>query len=130
VRANLEDADCLKWADEFQSLFALIYGFCASYFHEIPPLDEKWKNHIQTETRGQLWDYICRICRDPYEQEPGDNALRLLKDRDSRPYLMQRLILQHILVFICTYEGWKDFSEDVDDEMERLESDLKTIDRE
>ncbi|KAK4120026.1 hypothetical protein N657DRAFT_580707 [Parathielavia appendiculata] len=128
VRANLEDAECLKWADEFQSLFALVYGFCASYFHEVPAFDENWKNHIKAEANGDLWEYLCKICRTSPEQEPGENALRLLNDRDSRPYLMQRLILQHILVFICTYEGWKDYSEDVDDEMEKLEANLKTID--
>ncbi|KAL2184839.1 hypothetical protein L209DRAFT_773255 [Thermothelomyces heterothallicus CBS 203.75] len=129
VRAvGLEDSDCLEWADEFQSLFALVYGFCASYFHELPTLDDDWKGQLQSEANGQLWDYICKICRTHQEQEPGDHAMRLLKDRDSRPYLMQRLILQHILIFICSYEGWKDYSEDADDEMEKLEEELKKMD--
>ncbi|KAL2156843.1 hypothetical protein VTH06DRAFT_4073 [Thermothelomyces fergusii] len=145
VRAvGLEHSDCLKWADEFQSLFALVYGFCASYFHELPALDgdggdggggdhdhdhDDWKRRLQSEVGGELWSYICKICRTQQpEQEPGDHAMRLLKDRDSRPYLMQRLILQHILVFICSYEGWKDYSEDADDEMEKLEEELKKMD--
>ncbi|KAK4155058.1 hypothetical protein C8A00DRAFT_42288 [Chaetomidium leptoderma] len=128
VRADLEDADSLKWADEFQSLFALVYGFCASYFHELPQINTDWKGHIRTEANGELWEYICRICQTSQEQERGEHALRLLKDRDSRPYLLQRLILQHIIVFICSYEGWKDYSEDVDDEMEKLDGDLKKID--
>jgi hypothetical protein len=130
MRADLEDAECLKWADEFQSLFALIYGFCASYFHEAPTLDEEWKAHIRREANGDLWEYVCRICQSTQEPERGDNAMRLLKDRDSRPYLMQRLVLQHIIVFIFSYEGWKDYSEDIDEEMEKLEEDLKRIDRE
>ncbi|KAK4101881.1 hypothetical protein N658DRAFT_523542 [Parathielavia hyrcaniae] len=126
--SSLDDAECLKWADEFQSLFALVYGFCTSYFHEAPALDESWRKSIRAEANGDLWEYICKICRTPLEQEPGENAMRLLSDGGARPYLMQRLILQHILVFVCTSEGWKDYSEDVDDEMEKLEARLKTID--
>lgn len=129
MRADLEDTECLKWADEFQSLFALIYGFCASYFHELPTIDQDWKDHIRREANGDLWEYICRICQSNQEPDRGDNAMRLLKDRDSRPYLMQRLVLQHIMVFIFSYQGWKDYSEDVDEEMEKLEEDLKRIDR-
>ncbi|KAH6851260.1 hypothetical protein B0I37DRAFT_404900 [Chaetomium sp. MPI-CAGE-AT-0009] len=128
VRADLEGSDCLSWADEFQSLFALIYGFCASYFHDLPPIDEDWKRQIQSEANGQLWDYICKICQTNHEQTQGEHAMRLLSNPDSRPYLMQRLILQHIMVFICSYEGWKDYSEDVDEEMEKLEMRLKKMD--
>ncbi|KAH6613334.1 hypothetical protein F5144DRAFT_616306 [Chaetomium tenue] len=129
VRADLEGSDMLmSWADEFQSLFALIYGFCASYFDDLPPMNESWKRQLQSEANGHLWDYICKICHSNHEQTRGDNAMRLLNNRDSRPYLMQRLILQHVMVFICSSEGWKDYSEDVDEEMEKLEMRLKKMD--
>jgi len=127
---DLEDAGYIKWADEFQSLFALVYGFCDSYFHELPVMDDDWKKQIRSEAGGQLWKYMRGICQSNQGLEPGEHAMRLLKDRDSRPYLMQRLILQHILLFICSYEGWKDYSEDNDEEMEKLEEQLKKIDRE
>jgi hypothetical protein len=131
VRPDLEGSDSQKWADEFQSLFALIYGFCASYFHELPVLDEEWMNHVRGEANGELWDYVCKICcQTTHESDQSEYALRLLKDRDSRPYLMQRLILQHILIFVCGYEGWKDYSVDADEEMEKLDKDLKRMDRE
>jgi hypothetical protein len=130
VRANLQDHESLEWAEQFQSIFALIYGFCASYFHELPRIDTDWKSHIEAEANGDLLEYICRICHHGHEQERGDYALQLLKNRDSRPHLMQRLILQHIMVFICSYEGWKEYSEDIDEEMEELAESLKTIDRE
>jgi hypothetical protein len=130
VRANLEDPESLEWAEQFQSIFALVYGFCASYFHELPRIDTDWKSHIEAEANSDLWEYICRICQHGHEQERGEYALQLLKNRDSRPHLMQRLILQHIMVFICSYEGWKEYSEDVDEEMEELTESLKTIDRE
>ena len=125
VRPNLQDPASLEWAEQFQSIFALIYGFCASYFHELPRIDTDWKSHIMAEANGDLWEYICRICHHGNEEERGEYALQLLKNRDSRPYLMQRLILQHIMVFMCSYEGWKEFSDDIDEEMS-----LKTIDRE
>ncbi|KAL2195700.1 hypothetical protein P885DRAFT_40155 [Corynascus similis CBS 632.67] len=125
---DLEDASYIKWADEFQSLFALVYGFCDSYFHELPVMDDDWKKQIRSEAGGQLWKYMRGICQSNQGLEPGEHAMRLLKDRDSRPYLMQRLILQHILLFICSYEGWKDYSEDNDEEMEKLEEQLKKID--
>ncbi|EAQ91640.1 predicted protein [Chaetomium globosum CBS 148.51] len=129
VRADLEGSDLLmSWADEFQSLFALIYGFCASYFDDLPPMNEGWKRQLQSEANGHLWDYICKICHSNHEQTRGENAMRLLNNRNSRPYLMQRLILQHIIVFICSSEGWKDYSEDVDEEMEKLEMRLKKMD--
>jgi hypothetical protein len=130
VRANLQDPESLEWAEQFQSIFALIYGFCASYFHELPRIDTDWKSHIEAEANGDLWEYICRICHHGQEQERGEYALQLLKNRDSRPHLMQRLILQHIMVFICSYEGWKEYAEDTDEEMEQLAESLKTIDRE
>jgi hypothetical protein len=130
VRADLEGSDCMSLADEFQSLFALIYGFCVSYFDDLPPIDEGWKRQIQSEVNGQLWDYICKVCQNNYEQTQGEHAMRLLNNRESRPYLMQRLILQHIMIFICSYEGWKDYSEDIDEEMEQLEMRLKKMDRE
>ncbi|KAL2155552.1 hypothetical protein VTH82DRAFT_294 [Thermothelomyces myriococcoides] len=125
----LDSSVCQRWTDEFQSLFALVYGFCSSYFHELPTVEgDDWKTYLRSEAKGQLWNYMCKICRTSQEQQPGDHALRLLKDTDARPYLMQRLILQHILVYICSYEGWKDYSEDVDEEMEKLEKDLKKMD--
>ncbi len=129
MRPDLE-AEYLAWAEDFQSLFALVHGFCASYFHELPRLDTDWKTHLKAEANGDLWQYMCRICHTAEDHEPGDHALRLLKDRDSRPHLMQRLILQHILVFIFSFEGWKEYSEDVDAEMERLAEALRTGDGE
>jgi hypothetical protein len=127
VRPDL-DSEHLTWAEEFHSLFALIYGFCSSYFHELPKIDMDWKAHIKAEANGDLWQYMCRICQTTQDQEPGDHALRLLKDRDSRPYLLQRLILQHIVVSIFSFEGWKEYSEEVDAEMERLAQALKAVD--
>ena len=129
VRSAIDNDECKKWADEFQGLFALVDGFCTTYFHELPPIGGDWKSHIQAEANGVLWDYICRVCQPGHEQDRGDRALRLLKDDVCRPYLMQRLIVQHIIVYIFTHEGWKDYSDDVDEEMAKLEANLKTIDR-
>lgn len=128
LRSESDNDESLRWAEEFQSLFALVVGFCTSYFYDLPQIEGDWKNVLKAEANGDLWEYICRICQTNQEQERGDHALRLLQDRQSRPHLLQRLILQHIIVFMFSYEGWKDFSEDVDEEMERLEQNLKTID--
>ncbi len=130
VRPDLNDSAYLPWIEDFQALFALIYGFCAAYFHDLPIISTDWKSHIQAGAEGDLWEYICLIGQFSHEPEAGDHALRLLMDRDSRPYFMQRLLLQHIMVYMFSWMGWKEFSEDVDEEMQQIEDCLKTVDRE
>ena len=129
VRPDLNDPAYLQWVEDFQALFALIYGFCAAYFHELPNIGTDWKSHIQAG-EGDLWEYICLVGQFCHEPEPGDHALRLLLDRDSRPYLMQRVILQHIMLYMFSWMGWRDFSEDIDEEMLQIEACLKSVDRE
>ncbi|SPQ20552.1 3c1c125b-bded-4642-9d05-df9f32c32def [Thermothielavioides terrestris] len=127
VRADPKDTESIAWAEEFEGFFALVYGFCSSYFYDLPQMAPDWKAHIMSEADGGLWDYICGICQTNQDQTPGDHALRLLQDPESRTYLLQRLLLQHIVLSIFTYEGWKDYSDDIDDEMERLEKDLAAV---
>lgn len=129
TKVGLNDGECKKWAEEFQGLFALVGGFCESYFNVLPHIDGDWKSHIQAQANGVLWDYICQVCQPGQEHERADRAMGLLMDDVCRPYLMQRLIVQHIIVFIFTYEGWRDYSEDGDEEMAKLEKNLKNIDR-
>ncbi|GAB1313596.1 Liprin-beta-2 [Madurella fahalii] len=128
VRVETDDGESQKWAVEFQTLFALVYGFCKNYVEELPKIDRDWKSHLQGEAGGRLWDYICRVCHPGQEKERGDYALFLLKDSESRPYFIERLIVQHIILFVLSSEAWEDYSADVDDEMKSLEQRLRTTD--
>ena len=129
--ALISDKDVHMWAGEFQTLFSLINGFCNTYFRELPCLNDDLRNRLQKEAKGALWDYVCKVCHTlpGSSQSNGERALRLLHDRVARPYLMERLILQHIVNSIFHYEGWNDYSDDVDAEMARIHRDLKFIER-
>lgn len=129
ARSRVDDGESEKWAVEFQTLFALVRGFCTSYFRDLPPIEGDWKSYIQAETNGLLWNYINRVCQPGQEQDRGDLAVHLMTDDVCRPYLMERLIVQHMVVCIFTYEGWKDYSDDIDEEMAKLEASLNTINR-
>ncbi|KXX82529.1 Liprin-beta-2 [Madurella mycetomatis] len=128
VRVEPDDGESQKWAVEFQTLFALVYGFCKNYFEELPKIGKDWKSHLQGEAGGRLWDYICRVCHPGQEKERGDYALFLLKGSESRPYFIERLLIQHIILFVLSSEGWEDYSTDVDDEMRSLEQRLRATD--
>ncbi|KAK4239051.1 hypothetical protein C8A03DRAFT_32906 [Achaetomium macrosporum] len=127
-RTDPEDPEALKWAEEFNTLFSMIRGFCVQYFHDLPAIDGDWKARIQAQVNGYLWDYVCRICANDQESARGEHALHLLKDRRSRPYIIQRLIFQYIFTSMLAPKAWSDYSKDSDEKLERLEKELQTID--
>lgn len=130
AKPRLGDEEYKKWTNEFIELFSFVRGLCQTYFHALPQIDTDLKSHIKAQAKGILWDYICRVCQPGEEQDRGDRAISLLEDDETRPFLMQRLIVQHMVVYIFSYEGWKDYSDDVDAEMAKFEKELKDIDRE
>lgn len=129
VRVEGDDSESQKWTVEFQTLFALISGFCKNYFEKLPAIEGDWRAYLKREADGRLWDYICRVCHPGQEREHGDYALFLLKDDESRPYFIQRLIVQHIILFVLSSEGWLDYSTDFDEELTSLEERLRSTDR-
>ncbi|KAH6620680.1 hypothetical protein B0J18DRAFT_480037 [Chaetomium sp. MPI-SDFR-AT-0129] len=187
----LVEIDLAAWEDDFRSLYALVYGFCATYFHDlpIPPVlrqqlsiggqwycgasttgttenkgndneSEAWLRELRSASNGQVWDYMCSVCRTvtAVSEEAGPStrssarpssqsfksassttntsasakkgprkngvepAMRLLRDRHARVYLLQRMIVQHLVILVCGHDGWKDFSGPVDGEMKSLEA--------
>lgn len=129
VRRDPDEGDAKMWDDEFQSLFAMVYGFCTSYFNELPRINGDWKTYLQAEAGGNLWEYMCAVCDPGARQARGERALRLLQEDATRPYLMQRLILQQMLRSIFTRDGWKDYSAETDAELKKIEEELKTVHR-
>ncbi|KAL2134056.1 hypothetical protein VTI74DRAFT_1112 [Chaetomium olivicolor] len=129
ARTDLDDPKYRMWAEQFQTLFALVLGFCSAYLHEPPVVEgDDWKKHIETTADGDVWEYICQVCQYIQEQDRGNHALRLLKDRDCRPYLVQRLIVQHIIASIFIPDAWKGFSVDFDRELDQLAEQWKAVD--
>jgi hypothetical protein len=129
VEANIDHVDEGEhWANEFNALFAHIYGFCKNYFENTPKIEGDWRKHFQSEGEGFIWKHVCSIVHPRQERERGDYALSLLKNDGSRPYFIQRMILQLITAEVLAIEGWQDYSAEVDKEMKEIEAGLKTTD--
>lgn len=71
---------------------------------------------------------IAAVCHINTDRDYGDSALRVLADDVMRPFLLQRLIVQHILKTVCDHDGWKGFREDTDDELDEIEKGLAAVD--
>ncbi|KAK3899437.1 hypothetical protein C8A05DRAFT_18131 [Staphylotrichum tortipilum] len=125
-----DDAECLKWAEDFQTLFAHVYGFCRSYFYELPRIGHggDWKAHITAEANAQVWELMCRAAWGVGENYPGEHAVRLLNDRESRPYLLQRLVLQYVMSFVFGEGGWKEYVDQVGGEVAKVDQRLQVLD--
>ncbi|KAL1837164.1 hypothetical protein VTJ49DRAFT_4194 [Mycothermus thermophilus] len=127
VRENLQGED-LEWAETFQTIFALIYGYCVHFFSDAPVLRSDWKTYIISEGSQRLWNRICAICHHHGDRNYGDSAQRICGDNEMRPYLVQRLIVEHILTSVCKTEGWKGFSEEADAEFAEIDKALAEVD--
>ncbi|KAL2020778.1 hypothetical protein VTK56DRAFT_7976 [Thermocarpiscus australiensis] len=128
VPASYEHIDGKPWADEFQALFSQVSGFCANYFRYLPDFEGDLKTRLQSEANGKIWEYMVNVCYPGLEHERAVRALFFAQDDMTRPYFLQRLIIQHMLLFMFEPEGWQDYSVDVDQELAKLSERLRTTD--
>ncbi|KAK0703258.1 hypothetical protein B0T26DRAFT_876318 [Lasiosphaeria miniovina] len=117
------DAEAVQWAKEFSRMFNLVLGFCNSYMQT--PAARDIVQHIKTSS-PPLWKYMCRVIS-PADEAAGEaQATALLKDAKTRPHLVQRLIAQHMVLFMFSAEGWLEFDTEHDAVMKQLTSQLSS----
>ncbi|KAK3344117.1 hypothetical protein B0T25DRAFT_584941 [Lasiosphaeria hispida] len=111
------------WGDEFNTMFAMSLGVCMSYaeMSRVRDLSE----HVQATSRS-LWDYMSQLLYPDSRKNGSTHATMLLNDDSSRPYFMDRIVLQHILSTIFTYDGWLGYDLATDHEMIETERLLNT----
>ncbi|KAK3371591.1 hypothetical protein B0T24DRAFT_578910 [Lasiosphaeria ovina] len=121
--SDAPDAEALQWAKEFSRMFSLVLGFCNSYM-QIPAARDM-AQHVKASS-PPLWKYMCRVIS-PADEAAGEaQATALLKDARTRPYLVQRLIAQHMVLFMFSADGWLEFDAEHDAAMKQLTEQLSS----
>ncbi|KAK3304018.1 uncharacterized protein B0T15DRAFT_399437 [Chaetomium strumarium] len=127
-RAVLSDPETVKWADEFNTLFSMIRGFCVQYFQQLPPVEGDLKARLQKQTDGYLWGFISNLAAHDQEASRGKYVLRLLNSPGARTYFLQRLIFQYVFTAMMSVQAWADYSTDCGDKLRATERELDAID--
>ncbi|KAK0705346.1 hypothetical protein B0H67DRAFT_557968 [Lasiosphaeris hirsuta] len=111
------------WGDEFNAVFAMSLGVCMSYaeMSHVRDLSE----HVQATSKS-LWNYMCQLLFPDNHKSGSMHATMLLNEDSSRAFFMDRIVLQHILGSIFTYDGWLGYDLATDHEMIEIERLLNT----
>ncbi|KAK3320731.1 hypothetical protein B0T19DRAFT_487203 [Cercophora scortea] len=119
-----DDETTMEWRKEFQRLFYSLEGFSVSYTSGVATgvaAGVKRSSPV-------LWNRICEILY-PNNLQNGDaHATCLLDDDGARPYLVARLLIQHVVENILSYQGWLGFDGTTDKELTELANRLRTGD--
>ncbi|KAK3944525.1 hypothetical protein QBC46DRAFT_350587 [Diplogelasinospora grovesii] len=115
-----------RWAEEYTNLFTLIFDFCRALLGEKSPhIDGELWRRIQVQS-PRLESYMCEVLYPGRRQEGASHAKYLLdEDRSSRPYFIARLIIQHIVNNVLSYEGWKGLNDEADTQLREIDAKLK-----
>ncbi|KAK3683904.1 hypothetical protein B0T22DRAFT_443894 [Podospora appendiculata] len=119
-----DDEATAEWRKEFQKLFSLLEGFSKSYTGGAGV-------GVAAGVKQQspvLWNHICEVLYPNNLQNGNAHATYLINDDQARPYLVLRLLVQHIVENILSYQGWLGFDGTTDKELTDLANRLKTVD--
>jgi len=124
--SNEVDPVVLHWREMFNKVFSTVRGWCGTYATEI-----KVDDGAQVQARApKLWGFIADILYPGQFESGSSHAKHLLQEASSRPYLVERIMLQYIVNTMFSVDGWSDFREDVDHQLNILSERLHNTERE
>jgi hypothetical protein len=105
-----------EWQHNFSKVFSLVHGWCQTYAKDVKPDDA-----VNVAARApKLWEYMGDILYPGKPESGASHATFLLQESSSRPYFIERLILQYVFNSIFSVDGWMDFRDDVDQHLKSL----------
>jgi hypothetical protein len=105
-----------QWKEEFSSIFRSVRGWTRKYACQVQ------EDQAKALEKGapRLFDFMCDILYPGQPEAAAAHAHQLLKEPESRPYLVERLMLQYVVNNIFSVEGFKKFDEETDRELNDL----------
>ncbi|KAK3392333.1 hypothetical protein B0T20DRAFT_444422 [Sordaria brevicollis] len=102
-------------------LSLVIRAFCHKYFaRPSPEVEPRIRNDSPS-----LFGYMCEVVYPNRGRKVGESHVSyLLNDDVSRPFLVERLLTQHITSVMLQAEGWQGYEPSVDKEMATLSAKL------
>lgn len=110
------------WQGEFNQLFTMVGNYTKTYW-KWPPRDfaKTCKEH------SALWSYLVKIVNPTNPDQAGGQVTRLLSDKVTVSYLIERAILQFVIENILSIDAWMEWDQVTDKRLHEIEDGLKTL---
>jgi len=109
------------WQDEYNKLFKMIRNYTKTYW-KFPPRD--FANTLR-EHSG-LWAYLLKLINRSNPDQAEGQVTRLLSDKVTASYLIERAILQWVVENILSIDAWMNWDTAVDKRLREVEAGLRT----
>lgn len=109
------------WQGEFNKLFTMTRNYVKTYW-KYPP-----KDFAKTlQDNSSLWAYLVKIVNPTNPNQAKGQITRLLSDKVTVSYVIERAILQFVVENVLSVDAWMDWDPATDKRLREVEAALKT----